>query len=137
MNQVFDFIFKRLHLLISVVIVVPTAIIYGFAPATFLPKHLDIQVTTTDLSNFMRAIMCLYIGVSIIWLLGIIKNKYWKVASQLNLLFMATLGLGRILSMLLDGMPSGGYVFGVIAELLLAAFAVYQLRRNAITHPSY
>lgn len=82
MNQVFDFIFKRLHLLISVVIVVPTAIIYGFAPATFLPKHLDIQVTTTDLSNFMRAIMCLYIGVSIIWLLGIIKNKYWKVASQ-------------------------------------------------------
>lgn len=137
MNQAFDFIFKRLHLLTSLVIVVPTAIIYGFALATLLTQHLDIQVATTDLSNFMRAIMCLYIGVSIIWLLGIINNNCWKVATQLNLLFMATLCLGRLLSMLLDGMPSEGYVFAVIAELLLAALAIYQLRRYTITYPSY
>ena len=36
---------QNLHLIISVIIVVPTALIYGVAPATLLPEHLDIQVT--------------------------------------------------------------------------------------------
>lgn len=118
-------------------IVVPTALVYGFSPATLFPQYLDIQVATIDLSNFMRAIMCFYIGVSIIWFLGIFKTNYWKLATQLNLLFMSTLATGRLLSMLLDGMPSGGYIFGVIAELLLAIFALYQLRRGLVKHPSY
>ena len=122
-------IIKNLHLLISTCIVIPTALIYGVSPTIFLPQHLDITVTTTDLSNFLRAIMSLYLGISYIWILGIFKNKYWKMATQLNLLFMATLGSGRLLSMFLDGMPSGGYIFGVIAELVLAYYAFFQLRR--------
>ena len=73
----------------------------------------------------MRAIMCRYIGGAIIWLLGIINNSYWKAATQLNFLFMATLDLGRLHSMLLNGMPSGGYLLCVIVEILLADFAIY------------
>lgn len=131
-NSVFELVFDRLHLIISIIIVVPTAFIYGFSPSTLLPLYLDIQVTTVDLSNFMRAIMCFYLGVSIIWIAGIIKVKYWKVATQLNLLFMLTLGSGRLLSILLDGIPSAGYIFGAIAELILAAIAFYQLwKRNS------
>ena len=73
----------------------------------------------------MRAIMCLYIGGAIIWLLGIINNSYWKAATQLNFLFMATLDLGRLHSMLLNGMPSGGYLLCVNVEILLANFGIY------------
>ena len=118
-----------IHLIISSVIIIPIAFIYGFSPTTLLPKHLNIIVETIDLSNLLRAIMCLYLGMSFVWILGILNPKYWKAATQLNFLFMATLACGRIMSMLIDGIPSGGYIFGVIAELILAALALWQLKK--------
>jgi len=130
MDSKLNWINRRLHLIISTIIVIPTALIYGLSPSTLLPQYLDIQVETIDLSNFVRAIMCLYLGISFVWLLGIFNEKYWKVATQLNLLFMVTLGSGRLLSMVIDGMPTGGYIFGVVAELVLAVFAFLQLCRD-------
>lgn len=118
---------KNLHLVISLLIVVPTAIIYG--TPSILSTNLNIEVSTIDLSNLLKAIMCLYIGISCIWLVGIIKEKYWKSATQLNILFMLTLATGRILSIIIDGIPTNGYVFGVIAELVIGLFSVYQLRK--------
>ncbi|CAM1353464.1 DUF4345 domain-containing protein [Tenacibaculum halocynthiae] len=119
--------FKNLHLVISLLIVVPTAIIYG--TPSILSTNLNIEVSTIDLSNLLKAIMCLYIGISCIWLVGIIKEKYWKSATQLNILFMLTLATGRILSIIMDGIPTNGYVFGVIAELIIGLFSVYQLKK--------
>jgi hypothetical protein len=122
-----NWIFKNLHLIISVLIVLPTGIIYG--SPTILPQHLDIQINTIDLSNMLKAIMGLYFGISFVWILGIYQDKYWKNATQLNILFMLTLGAGRVLSMILDGMPSEGYIFGVIAEFVLGFYALYQLKK--------
>lgn len=122
---------RRLHLIISSAIVIPVAFIYGFSPSTLLPKHLDITVETIDLSNFLRAIMCFYLGVSFVWLIGILKEKYWKVSTQLNILFMATLAFGRLISMFLDGMPSGGLIFGIIAEFVIATYAIWQLKKHS------
>ena len=65
---------KNSHLIISIVIVAPTGIIYG--SSSILPNHLDIQVHTIDLANLLKAIMCLYLGVSSVWLLGILKTNY-------------------------------------------------------------
>ena len=120
-------VFKNAHLIISLLIVVPTAIIYG--RPSLLEEQLEIEVSTIDLSNMLKAIMCLYLGVAAVWALGIWKAGYWKIATQLNMLFMLTLALGRILSMAIDGMPTGGYIFGLIAELILGLFSVYQLKR--------
>ncbi|MFK7750540.1 MAG: DUF4345 domain-containing protein [Kordia sp.] len=126
-----NWILKNLHLLVSLLIVFPTGIIYG--SPTVLPEHLDIQVETIDLSNMLKAIMCLYIGISLVWILGIWKTKYWKVATQLNILFMLSLATGRALSMITDGIPTGGYIFGIIAEFVIGLYSIYQLknmRRN-------
>ncbi len=70
--------FKNLHPLISLSIVLPTGIIYGFP--SILSQQLNIQVNTIDLSNMLKAIMCLYIGISIIWISEIWKKEYWKRA---------------------------------------------------------
>ena len=120
-------VFKNLHLIVSLMIVVPTAIIYG-SPA-ILPKLLNIEVHTIDIANMLKAIMFLYLGISSIWVLGIFKAEYWKSATQLNILFMLTLACGRGLSMILDGLPTGGYIFGVLAELIIGLFSIYQLRK--------
>lgn len=122
-----NWFFKNLHLLFSLLVVIPTGIIYG-SPSV-LEKRLDIQVNTIDLSNMLKANMCLYFGISLVWLFGIWKTKYWKRATELNILFMLTLATGRALSMIIDGLPSGGYIFGIVAELLLGVFSIYQLKK--------
>ena len=122
-----NWLFKNVHLLVSLSIVIPTAIIYG--SPSLLPEQLDIQVNTIDLSNMLKAMMCLYLGISIVWILGVWKAKYWTRATQLNILFMLSLATGRALSMLTDGLPTGGYIFGVIAELVLGLFSIYQLKK--------
>ena len=127
MTNKINWIFKNLHLLVSLSIVVPTGIIYG--SPTVLPEHLDIRVETIDLSNMLKAIMCLYIGVSLVWILGIWKTEYWKVATQLNILFMLSLATGRGLSMITDGIPTGGYIFGIIAEFVIGLYSIYQLKK--------
>ncbi len=127
MKDKLNWISKNLHLIISLIIVVPTGIIYG--SPSILPEHLDIQVETIDFSNMLKANMILYLGISGVWILGIFKNGYWKRATELNILFMLTLGAGRILSMLIDGLPTGGYIFGVIAELTIGILSVYQLKK--------
>jgi len=120
-------VLKNVHLIVSLLIVVPTAIIYG--SPSILPEYLEIQVNTKDLSNMLRAIACLYIGVSFVWFLGVLKMAYWKSATQLNVLFMLTLATGRLLSMVFDGLPTDGYVFGVIAEFIIGFFSIYQLKK--------
>lgn len=127
MSDKTDWLFKNLHLLISISIVIPTAVIYG--SPSLLPRQLDIQVNTIDLSNMLKAMMCLYLGISIVWILGIWKAKYWARATQLNILFMLTLATGRLLSMLMDGLPTGGYIFGIMAELVLGFFSIFQLKK--------
>jgi hypothetical protein len=120
-------VFKNSHLLVSLLIVVPTAIIYG--SPLMLQKQLDIQVNTTDLSNMLKAQMCLYIGISMVWALEIWKTNYWKIATELNILFMLTLATGRGFSMVVDGFPTKGFVFGIIAECLLGFYSIYQLKK--------
>lgn len=122
-----QWLFKNLHLLISLSIVIPTGIIYG--SPSILPKQLNIEVNTIDLSNMLKANMCLYLGISLIWLLGIWKPKYWKRATELNILFMLTLATGRALSMIIDGLPTNGYIFGIIAEFTLGQYSIYQLKK--------
>ena len=127
MKRKINWILKNLHLLISLSIVVPTAIIYG--SPSILPKYLNIQVNTVDFSNMLKAIMCLYLGISIVWILGIWKTQYWKIATQLNILFMLSLAIGRVLSMLMDGFPTGGYIFGIIAEFVLGFYSIFQFKK--------
>ena len=122
-----QWLFKNLHLLISLSIVIPTGIIYG--SPSILSKQLNIEVNTIDLSNMLKANMCLYLGISVIWLLGIWKPKYWKRATELNILFMLTLATGRALSMIIDGLPTNGYIFGIIAEFTLGLYSIYQLKK--------
>lgn len=127
MTNTMNWISKNFHLIISISIVVPTAIIYG--SPSILPEHLDIQVNSIDLSNMLKAIMVLYLGISLVWILGIWKSKYWKRATQLNILFMLTLATGRALSMVTDGIPTDGYIFGIIAEFALGFLSIYQLKK--------
>ena len=117
-----DFI-NKIHLLISVCIVIPVSFFYGFNP----DFHFDIHLNTIDEHNFFKAIMGLYLGFSILWILGIFKPQYLKIALITNMIFMLGLGFGRVLSFFTDGNPTFGYQFGTLAELFLGFYGCWVL----------
>jgi hypothetical protein len=115
-----DFITK-IHLIISVCIVVTVSFVYGFNPSS----KFDIQLQTVDEHNFFKAIMGLYLGFSMLWILGIFKKSYLKTALLTNIIFMLGLGFGRLLSLFMDGAPTFGYIFGTFAELFLGFYGCW------------
>ena len=64
MKSKINWILKNLHLIVSLSIVIPTAIIYG--SPSILPEYLNININTVDFSNMLKAIMCLYLGISFV-----------------------------------------------------------------------
>ena len=115
----------KIHLIISVCIVIPTAFIYGFNPEL----SFDMFLETVDEHNFYKAVMGLYLGFSTLWILGIFKANYLKMAIVTNIVFMLGLGFGRVLSIVFDGIPTSGYIFGTIAELFLGFYGLWVFKR--------
>ncbi len=122
-------IITKIHLIISVLIVVPVAFVYGFEPSS----EFDIHLNTVDEYNFFKAIMGLYLGFSILWILGVFRSNYLRLALVTNLIFMLGLGFGRLLSLFLDGMPTFGYQFGTFAELFLGFYGLWVLKNYRLT----
>lgn len=122
-----DFI-NKIHLIISILIVVPAAIIYGFKPDFIL----DIQLNTVDEYNFFKAVMGFYFGFSFLWVLGLINKKFLRIAIITNLIFMLGLGIGRISSLIFDGLPSFVYLIGTLGEIVLGLYGVWVLNRKNI-----
>lgn len=118
-------IVNKIHLIISVCIVIPVAFVYGFKPEL----SFDMFLETVDEHNFYKAIMGLYLGFSTLWILGIFKSNYLKTAIITNIIFVLGLGFGRVLSILIDGIPTSGYIFGTIAELFLGFYGLWVLKR--------
>ena len=117
-------IIQKIHLIISVLIVVPVGLMYAFSP----DFQFDLHPRTTDEFNVYKAIMGLYLGCSVIWVLGVFKTSYLKTALITNAMFMLSLGLGRLLSFIIDGTPSLGYQLGMLAELGLGIYGLWVLK---------
>jgi len=117
---------KHTHLAISSFVVFPVSLIYGFAPEVFF----KLSVNTIDEQNILKAIMGIYIAFAILWVLGISKPKFWKIATVSNFIFMFGLAFGRIVSMIFDGIPSLLLLFGVVGELVLGCYGIYIYQQN-------
>jgi len=119
------FYIQNISLVISVLIVVPVALIYGFQPELLF----DIHPKTTDENNILKAVMGFYLAFSGLWILGILKPSFRKAAIISNLLFMFGLAFGRMISIFFDGIPSTLFILGTIGEVLLGIYALLQYRK--------
>ncbi|WP_136482382.1 DUF4345 domain-containing protein [Cognatitamlana onchidii] len=117
---------NKIHLIISALIVGPIAFIYGFQPELLF----EVNITTPNQYNVFKAIMGLYLGFAIVWILGVSKPKYYKIALVSNMVFMLGLGLGRLLSMGVDGLPSALFVWGTLGELLIGFYGLWVYKRK-------
>lgn len=117
---------NNIHLVISILVVFPISFVYGFFPEVFF----KLSINTIDEKNILKAIMGIYLAFSFLWILGVSKKNYWKIATVSNFIFMFGLAFGRIISMICDGFPSFLLLIGVVGELILGFYGVYVLERQ-------
>ncbi len=120
---------KHLHLLIAAISIILIAIAYGGMPARILPFFFEIHPTSVDLKHVFRAMMGLYIGMAIFWFYGIFNASFWRPATISNILCMAGLATGRILSLILDGIPSRTFLLGTGLEVIFVIWGILNLLR--------
>lgn len=120
---------KNIHLIISTLIIVPVALTYGLLPSGFFENILHFKFENIELSGIFRALMGLYIAMTVFWIIGIYKSKFWIAATLSNVFFMSGLAVGRLISILLDGIPLPIFLVGFILEILLAVWGIFNLRK--------
>jgi uncharacterized protein YacL len=120
---------KNFHLTISAIIITAIALAYGLFTNNILPKLFDFTVESIDLKHVFRATMGLYLGMVVLWVIGIFKPLHWRIATISNVFFMTGLALGRIISLVVDGVPSISFSIGLALELTLALWGIRNLSK--------
>ena len=75
--------------------------------------------------------MGLYIGCVLLWIFGAFKKSLMVPALWCMFVFMLGIGLGRALSLILDGTPDMIFVFFMIFEFIAAGITFYLLKAKA------
>ena len=125
-NQILKY--RNLHLGIGSITVCIVGLSYGISPSMVLPFLFDFKVESVDLSHVFRAMMGLYLGFATYWVIGIFKLEHWRHATLSNIVFMGGLALGRIVSIIVDGLPSVAFLIGTVVEILFMLWGVLNLK---------
>lgn len=102
-------------------------LVYGINPSYVMPLTLNFEVETLALKNIFRAIMGIYMGLGIFWLLGAFRPTLWKPATLSNVLFMGGIASGRFISLGLDGFHLTFFI-AMILELIFMIWGFYNLK---------
>jgi hypothetical protein len=120
----------RFYLFFSAVGLLPIALSYGIDPNQILPKLLKIQPAEPGVIHIFRALMGLYLATIVLWLLGANRGgPLMRTALISEIVFMTGLAAGRLLDWLMNGWPSPMFIAYTIAELVLAAWGVFCLKK--------
>ena len=109
--------------------VFPVALTYGVNPQVTLAYLYDIEVNSINLSNIFRAIMGLYIGLNVFWIVGAFKKSLLLPAMWSLTIFMTGIGLGRMLSLLIDGIPYPAFILYMLLEFIFAIFGFFFIKK--------
>ncbi|PMJ89915.1 DUF4345 domain-containing protein [Vibrio sp. 10N.261.55.A7] len=108
---------QSVFLLLASVGLVPIALSYGLVPVTSLNFLFNIDAQPINVSHIFRAVMGLYLALVCFWVLGALREKYQLPALYSLTIFMFGLAFGRMLSLLVDGMPHWLLVVYLLLEL--------------------
>ena len=111
-------------------ILVPPALSYGINPAAVLPKSMTIAVVGTDQTEMLRAVMGLYLGMTIFCVIAAFTPSWCHVAAIWAVFFLYSIAAGRILSLIVDGVPSPILLFYMAVEIIGGTLGLLVLARE-------
>lgn len=121
---------QKIVLVVVAIGLFPIALSYGLMPAESLEYLFQIEVTSINLENIMRAVMGLYLALIVFWLLGVMKSRYREAAIYSMITFMYGLAAGRILNLIIDGMPNWLLITYLFLELTLGTIGLALVRKS-------
>jgi len=121
---------QKVFLIIAAVGLIPIALSYGIMPGQAMKFLFNFDVPNVNLENIFRAVMGLYLALIVFWFMGAFRVRY-RVAAVYSLsVFMLGLAIGRIISIILDGIPHWLIIVYLLLELLFGAVGVILLRKS-------
>jgi hypothetical protein len=120
----------KIFLLVAGAFLIPVALTYGVDPAGTLPKFMNVTVEGTDQTHIFRALSCLYLGMVAFCIIAAFTPEWRHVAVIWAVFFAYSLAIGRIFSIIIDGMPSGMLLFFLAVELVVGTVGVLLLSRE-------
>jgi len=120
-------------LLFVAVGLVPIASGYGLLPEKSMSYLFNISVSEVNLTHILRAVMGLYLALIIFWILGALKEHLRQAALYSMVVFMLGLAGGRILSLIVDGVPHWLLLLYLALELLFGILGLLLIKSNKKT----
>jgi hypothetical protein len=120
----------KVYLLVIAIGLFPIALSYGVDPASTLPKLFGFPVEAPNQTQLFRVYMCLYIGMCVFCALAAFRRDWQHVAMIWAIIFMVSLATGRVLSIILDGMPASLLNWYLVVEAAMAGFGLWILARQ-------
>ena len=122
---------KKWLLIFSFFTISVIALLYGVSPGWFYGTFLvDSKPPGIDQSHILRAVMMLYIALGLFWLWSAFSDKYRDAGVLVLCIFCGGLVAGRILSVVVDGMPSPILLLYIAMELGMVPICIWLLRRG-------
>jgi len=120
---------RKLFLTITAIGLTPIALSYGAVPSASLPYLFGFGVESLNLTHIFRAVMGLYLALVAFWIAGALSPSLTVPALWSLVVFMFGLAAGRVLSLLLDGVPHWLLVVYLVLELAFGLVGLWLLRR--------
>ncbi len=121
---------KRFTLMGAGLMMLVVGALHLFAPQMMMQ---DPGIALTSINHFhviRAAYGGAYIGMGLLFVLGLARPAFTDFALTAVVVLFAGFALGRVYSMLADGMPVALYAFVLAAELFFAASALLCLRKQ-------
>lgn len=120
---------KKIFLIFSSFTVCIIALLYGVSPSWFFTTFLvDSQSVSIDQSHILRAVMMLYISLGIFWLYCAFSDKYRDIGIIIICIFCTGLVSGRLLSIIIDGIPSPLLIVYIFMEVSIIPVSIWLLK---------
>jgi len=122
---------KKGLLIFSCFAVSSIGLLYGICPNWFFDTFLiDSQPPSIDQAHILRAVMMLYISLGLFWLYSAFSDKYQDAGIVVLGVFCAGLVSGRIISVIVDGIPSPLLIAYIAIELSMVPLCIWLLKRQ-------
>ena len=121
---------RQVFLLITAIGLFPIALSYGLVPQKSLRYLFDISVSDTNTIHIFRAVMCLYLALILFWIIGVFKDQLRQAALYSLIVFMLGLAAGRILSIIIDGIPHWILIVYLILEISFGTLGILLVKKS-------
>ncbi|MHC8307039.1 DUF4345 domain-containing protein [Pseudomonas sp. PB3P13] len=119
---------KKYFLIIAFLAVGSIALVYGVSPTWFALTFFGMDTLDINIAHILRAVMCLYLALGIFWLVCAFRPTSHHVAILTVLIFCGGLFVGRLISFMIDGLPSMLLQLYAGIELAVIPVACWLLR---------